>query len=202
MHQTEQVCNKMSTTSRLPLLALAGLLLLGTFASCGCSCDDDDVHRRELADGGCQPSGTLRPSKSHSCEDCCKAGRSYPTYACSPPTSGSTKAIMTLNDFDEGGDGGDPSECDGQFHKNSERVVALSTGWYNGEAVAARTYGSAPTAGPCSPRSWTSATRSTGVTASTRSSRRADQRRRRVAGRVGQAGDHRGRRRRVRHHLV
>ncbi|RLM78673.1 hypothetical protein C2845_PM12G10770 [Panicum miliaceum] len=38
--------------------------------------------------------------------------------------------VMTLNDFEEGGDGGDPSECDGRFHRNSERVVALSTGWY------------------------------------------------------------------------
>jgi hypothetical protein len=35
---------------------------------------------------------------------------------------------MTLNDFD---DGGDPSECDGQFHRNTERVVALPTGWYD-----------------------------------------------------------------------
>jgi hypothetical protein len=37
---------------------------------------------------------------------------------------------MTLNNFTEGGEGGDPSECDGKFHRNSERVVALSTGWY------------------------------------------------------------------------
>ncbi|GJN13672.1 hypothetical protein PR202_gb00402 [Eleusine coracana subsp. coracana] len=35
---------------------------------------------------------------------------------------------MTLNDFDAGGD---PSECDGKFHHNTERVVALSTGWYD-----------------------------------------------------------------------
>ncbi|GJN41468.1 hypothetical protein PR202_gn00848 [Eleusine coracana subsp. coracana] len=119
----------MSSTGKLLMLSLAGLLLT-TFAAVAAGRCDDDVRGRELADG-CQPSGTLRPSKSHSCEDCCKAGRSYPTYACSPPTSGSTKAIMTLNDFDAGGDGGDPSECDGQFHRNTERVVALSTGWYN-----------------------------------------------------------------------
>jgi hypothetical protein len=41
---------------------------------------------------------------------------------------------MTLNDFGEGGDGGDPSECDGAFHNNTERVVALSTGWYSGSS--------------------------------------------------------------------
>ncbi|KAI9194295.1 hypothetical protein LWI28_004872 [Acer negundo] len=31
-----------------------------------------------------------------------------------------------------GGDGGDPSECDEQYHDNTELVVALSTGWYDG----------------------------------------------------------------------
>ncbi|WJX69479.1 Kiwellin, variant 2 [Trifolium repens] len=41
-------------------------------------------------------------------------------------------ALLTFNDFSEGGDGGGPSECDEQYHDNSERVVALSTGWYNG----------------------------------------------------------------------
>ncbi|CAL4886521.1 unnamed protein product [Urochloa decumbens] len=115
-----------TTTSSRLTLALAGVLLV-TLAG-RCSGDDDHV-RRELADG-CQPSGTLRPTKSHSCDECCKAGQAYPTYQCSPPVTGSTRAIMTLNDFEEGGDGGDPSECDGKFHKNSERVVALSTGWY------------------------------------------------------------------------
>jgi hypothetical protein len=118
-------------SSRLLVLAVAGLLLLAIFPASRCSrCDDDDGRHRELADG-CQPSGTLRPSESHTCEDCCEAGSSYPTYTCSPPTSANTKATMTLNDFDEGGDGGDPSECDGQFHPNTERVVALSTGWYD-----------------------------------------------------------------------
>ncbi|XP_037445368.1 putative ripening-related protein 1 [Triticum dicoccoides] len=81
----------------------------------------------------CRRSGTLRPSEGHSCEDCCEAGKAYPTYRCSPPVvAGATRAIMTLNDFDEGGDGGDPSACDEVFHRNSERVVALSTGWYAG----------------------------------------------------------------------
>ncbi|CAJ2660737.1 kiwellin-like protein [Trifolium pratense] len=69
----------------------------------------------------CQSSGTLN----------CK-GKSFSRFKCSPPVSSSTQALLTLNDFSEGGDGGSPSECDDNFHSNSERVVALSTGWYNG----------------------------------------------------------------------
>ncbi|XP_045806061.1 kiwellin-like [Trifolium pratense] len=71
--------------------------------------------------GNCQSSGTLI------CE-----GKSHPQYKCSPPILSSTQALLTFNDFSEGGDGGGPSECDNQYHDNSERVVALSTGWYNG----------------------------------------------------------------------
>ncbi|XP_073056060.1 kiwellin-like [Primulina eburnea] len=71
--------------------------------------------------GSCQPSGTLYCN-----------GQPYPKYSCSPPVTSSTPAKLTLNDFSPGGDGGDPSECDDQYHNNSERVVALSTGWYAG----------------------------------------------------------------------
>ncbi|KAJ1425928.1 RlpA-like domain superfamily [Sesbania bispinosa] len=70
--------------------------------------------------GNCQSSGTLE----------CR-GKSYPQYRCSPPVSFSTPAILTWNDFSEGGDGGGRSECDDRYHDKSERVVALSTGWYN-----------------------------------------------------------------------
>lgn len=70
---------------------------------------------------GCQSSGRLT----------CK-GTSYPTYMCSPPVTSSTLAKLTNNDFSEGGDGGAPSECDESYHSNSEMIVALSTGWYNG----------------------------------------------------------------------
>ncbi|KAK2370864.1 Kiwellin [Trifolium repens] len=73
------------------------------------------------AQSSCQPSGTL---KCH--------GKSFSRFKCSPPVSSSTQALLTLNDFSKDGDGGSPSECDGHFHSNSERVVALSTGWYNG----------------------------------------------------------------------
>ncbi|KAL8089868.1 ripening-related protein grip22-like [Apium graveolens] len=71
--------------------------------------------------GTCTPSGTL------TC-----GSESYTTYSCSPEIAASTPAILTLNDFSEGGDGGAESSCDEQFHDNSELVVALSTGWFSG----------------------------------------------------------------------
>ncbi|KAL8500217.1 hypothetical protein ACS0TY_019993 [Phlomoides rotata] len=64
--------------------------------------------------------------------DCCKAGELYTTYKCSPPVSGNTKAHLTINSFQKGGDGGGPSECDNQYHSDDTPVVALSTGWYSG----------------------------------------------------------------------
>ncbi|OMO67400.1 Barwin-related endoglucanase [Corchorus capsularis] len=70
--------------------------------------------------GSCQQSGTLQ------CD-----GQTYPTYECSPPVTSSTTAKLTNNDFSEGGDGGGPSSCDGQYHSNSELIVALSTGWFS-----------------------------------------------------------------------
>ncbi|KAJ8448161.1 hypothetical protein Cgig2_031885 [Carnegiea gigantea] len=62
---------------------------------------------------------------------CCVAGESYTTYKCSPRVRRRTKAILTLNSFEQGGDGGGPSECDGRFHSDDTLIVALSTGWYN-----------------------------------------------------------------------
>jgi hypothetical protein len=82
------------TTSRL-VLALAGVLPVAVAVRC--SGDDHGHRRRELADG-CQQSGTLRPDKSHSCDECCKAGQAYPTYRCSPPVTGSTRAIIVITD--------------------------------------------------------------------------------------------------------
>ncbi|KAJ9681512.1 hypothetical protein PVL29_020400 [Vitis rotundifolia] len=52
--------------------------------------------------------------------DCCVQGKLYTTYKYSPAVSSHTKAVLTLNSFEKGGDGGAPSE-----------FVALSTGWYN-----------------------------------------------------------------------
>ncbi|XP_044483817.1 kiwellin-like [Mangifera indica] len=96
--------------------------------------DDPDVGTNICSGGGggggstpsptpstCQSSGTL------TCH-----GKSHPRYKCSPPVSSSTKAKLTNNDFSEGGDGGGPSKCDDKYHSNSEAIVALSTGWFNG----------------------------------------------------------------------
>nr|GLL25277.1 uncharacterized protein LOC109171587 [Ipomoea trifida] len=41
------------------------------------------------------------------------------------------KAVLTINSFEKGGDGGGPSECDGHFHSDDTLIVALSTRWYN-----------------------------------------------------------------------
>ncbi|RDY00106.1 Ripening-related protein grip22, partial [Mucuna pruriens] len=50
----------------------------------------------------------------------------------SPPYNPSgTQAILTLNGFGPGEDGGGPSECDDNYHPLPQRVVALSTGWYS-----------------------------------------------------------------------
>ncbi|KAL7233331.1 hypothetical protein ACSBR1_017041 [Camellia fascicularis] len=46
--------------------------------------------------------------------------------------SSQTKASLTINSFQKGGDGGGPSECDGNYHSDDLPVVALSTGWYKG----------------------------------------------------------------------
>nr|KYP60754.1 Ripening-related protein grip22 [Cajanus cajan] len=42
-----------------------------------------------------------------------------------------THAILTLNNFARGGDGGGAAACDGRFHPLPQRVVALSSGWFN-----------------------------------------------------------------------
>ncbi|KAJ4725077.1 Kiwellin [Melia azedarach] len=97
--------------------------------------DDPDVGTHICTGGGGGGGGGSPPSPGNKCQP---SGRltcgqnSYPTYTCSPPVTSSTKAKLTNNDFSEGGDGGAPSECDGKYHDNSELVVALSTGWYNG----------------------------------------------------------------------
>ncbi|CAI9105029.1 OLC1v1003858C1 [Oldenlandia corymbosa var. corymbosa] len=77
--------------------------------------------------GSCLPSGSLRCN-----------GQTKPTYTCSPPVNGSTPATLTLNDFSAGEDGGSQSECDQNYHSNSERLVALSTGWYSDGARCGR----------------------------------------------------------------
>ncbi|KAK3029223.1 hypothetical protein RJ639_039303 [Escallonia herrerae] len=93
-----------------------------------------------LAFGGqsCSPSGIIRGRKpppghcnTENDSDCCVQGKLYTTFTCSPHVSGRTRATLTLNSFESGGDGGAPSECDDRFHSDDTPVVALSTGWFN-----------------------------------------------------------------------
>ncbi|XP_049351856.1 putative ripening-related protein 5 [Solanum verrucosum] len=109
----------------------AYLLVLLVFATLTC-CLDARLQ-------ACQPSGKIRGIKPppgqcnpENDSDCCKQGKMYTTYKCSPPVTGNTKAVLTLNSFQKGGDGGGPSECDNQYHSDDTPVVALSTGWYSG----------------------------------------------------------------------
>ncbi|KAJ0860951.1 putative RlpA-like domain superfamily, kiwellin [Helianthus annuus] len=51
--------------------------------------------------------------------------------SCTNSQSTNTDATMTLNSFEKGGSGGEPSECDGQYHSDDTLIVALSTRWYN-----------------------------------------------------------------------
>ncbi|XP_028800273.1 putative ripening-related protein 1 [Neltuma alba] len=94
------------------------------------------------AEGGddCQESGKLpgkNPPPGKCKEDdnskCCAEGESYSIFQCSPPVTEQTKAILTLNSFQEGGDGGGPSKCDNMYHSDDEAVVALSTGWFGSD---------------------------------------------------------------------
>ena len=86
----------------------------------------------------CNPSGKIRGQKpppgqcnQENDSDCCKQGKLYTTYKCSPRVTSHTKAVLTLNSFEKGGDGGAPSECDKKYHSDNTPVVALSTGWFN-----------------------------------------------------------------------
>ncbi|KAG6437692.1 hypothetical protein SASPL_102617 [Salvia splendens] len=59
----------------------------------------------------CNPSGKIRGKKpppvqcnQENDSNRCKQGKLYTTYKCSPPVSGSTKAVLTINSFQKGGD--------------------------------------------------------------------------------------------------
>ncbi|PWA47206.1 rlpA-like double-psi beta-barrel domain-containing protein [Artemisia annua] len=84
----------------------------------------------------CKPSGGIRgkkpPAGQCNRENDSDWGKFYTTYTCSPPVTSGTKATLTINSFQKGGDGGGPSECDNQYHSDDTPVVALSTGWYKG----------------------------------------------------------------------
>ncbi|KAF9588002.1 hypothetical protein IFM89_006881 [Coptis chinensis] len=95
----------------------------------------------EVGAQSCNPSGKVRGRKpppgqcnTENDSDCCKQGKMYTIYKCLPPVSSQTKAVLTINNFEEGGDGGGPSKCDNQYNSNDTPVVALSTGWFNHES--------------------------------------------------------------------
>uniref|UniRef100_A0A8R7Q8I3 Ripening-related protein 2 n=2 Tax=Triticum urartu TaxID=4572 RepID=A0A8R7Q8I3_TRIUA len=128
----------MATAGARP--AMAVFLLAAVSACHTASCL---VRRAGFDAAGCQPSGYL-PGRSGNCEmsnspDCCVDGRQYVQFLCSPPVSATTPAVLTLNSFEKGKDGGHPSECDNAYHDDSEMVVALSTGWFNGKSRCGRT---------------------------------------------------------------
>ncbi|KAE8800631.1 putative ripening-related protein 6 [Hordeum vulgare] len=41
-------------------------------------------------------------------------------------------AVMSVNGFERGEDGGPPAECDGKYHSDNDMLAALSTEWYQG----------------------------------------------------------------------
>lgn len=90
----------------------------------------------------CKPSRKVKgkkppPGKCNKKNDsnCCKAGETYKVYTCSPPVTNNTKAVLTINGFKKGEDGGGPSECDNKYHSDNTPVVALSTGWLKGDGT-------------------------------------------------------------------
>ncbi|KAG4148730.1 hypothetical protein ERO13_D05G302251v2 [Gossypium hirsutum] len=81
----------------------------------------------------CSPSGKIKgktppPGQCNQENDfdCCKNGKWYTTYKCSPPLSSQTKATLMLNSFEPDGDGGAPSECDNQYHSDDDPVRCLN----------------------------------------------------------------------------
>ncbi|XP_078160960.1 kiwellin-1-like [Carex rostrata] len=86
--------------------------------------------------GTCHSSGFLT-GKAGFCTtqnyaDCCQTGQLYNQYRCSPPVTNTTNALLDVGGFSQGSDGGAPAECDGNYHEDTELVVALPTGWYDG----------------------------------------------------------------------
>ncbi|XBI48974.1 hypothetical protein VPH35_112613 [Triticum aestivum] len=79
---------------------------------------------------GCQPSGNLL-GRSGNCEtsnspDCCVDGKQYLQFLCSPPVSLVTCAVLTVNGFSKGKDGGLPSECDSTGMSRCSRSIKIT----------------------------------------------------------------------------
>ncbi|KAK1364366.1 putative ripening-related protein 1 [Heracleum sosnowskyi] len=75
---------------------------------------------KELEDGQCGPSTS---SSSWTVD-----GRNGVVVFLSVRKLSNLKSVLVF----KGRDGGGPSECDHHYHNDNTRVVALSTGWYNG----------------------------------------------------------------------
>uniref|UniRef100_A0ACD5ZEH3 Uncharacterized protein n=1 Tax=Avena sativa TaxID=4498 RepID=A0ACD5ZEH3_AVESA len=123
----------MANTKLLAVFALLQVLSLHLHVHGVSASAASIAHQHKKPGGSCHISGFLQ-GKSHKCNrshgsDCCASGRRYPQFKCSPPVSAKTPATLTLNSFAEGGDGGGKSFCDNRFHPDSQKVVALSTGW-------------------------------------------------------------------------
>ncbi|XP_073351934.1 putative ripening-related protein 4 [Aegilops tauschii subsp. strangulata] len=115
------------------LLAVLVLLQVITLHIHGVASSTANKRVPKPSGGRCHISGFLY-GKAGKCNkengsDCCIPRHRYPQFRCSPPVSSKTTATLTLNSFARGGDGGGPSFCDDRYHKDSELVVALSTGW-------------------------------------------------------------------------
>ncbi|KAL6001952.1 hypothetical protein ACLOJK_040516 [Asimina triloba] len=69
-----------------------------------------------------------RCNREHDADECCKKDQcSHPP----PAASRGTNAILTINGFEKGEDGGGPSACDGKYHSDNTLIVALSSRWFN-----------------------------------------------------------------------
>lgn len=106
----------MATSTKLALLTVAVAVLLLQAAWCG-------VARHHHHHGGhhdpdpCGDSSALLRHRDH---------------RCTSPADGGTAAVMTVNGFEKGQDGGGPAACDGHYHSNGDLITALSTRWYAG----------------------------------------------------------------------
>ncbi|CAN1182239.1 Ripening-related protein grip22 [Linum perenne] len=95
-------------------------------------CNDDPDVGTNICHGGDPDDGDKKKDKHNKHKGTMKCkNHEYKTYTCSPPVTKNTKAILTVNSFAKGGDGGGASECDNNYHSDKDEVVALSTGWYN-----------------------------------------------------------------------
>ncbi|KAF5744407.1 putative ripening-related protein 1 [Tripterygium wilfordii] len=110
------------------------ILVFSCFLLIGISC----VSAEALS---CSPSGKIIGKKPppNQCNqennsDCCKQGKIYTTYKCSPPVTGHTKATLTINSFEKGGDGERTTRTtidspeEGEGHKNNHRLIRRRSG--------------------------------------------------------------------------